>query len=235
MQRDMAAAELAVLSAGAVAPALKKIVEPFERETRCRIDLVFATAPAIVERICADSPLDVVIAPAAVLDDLAIHEKISSEKRVLLGRIGVGVMVRAGAAHPPTATVEQLRQSLVDAASIVYNRASTGIYLDKLFQRLGIAAEVERKAARYADFAGVVEHISRGGNGELGFGATTVIVENTDKGVAFVGPLPAEIQNYTAYEAGVVRNRAVKTAAGLFLGHLESPSARSALTQAGVL
>jgi molybdate transport system substrate-binding protein len=231
----MARSEMNILSAGAVAPGLKKISAAFQRETTHHINLTFATAPAIPERLGDSAPIDIVIAPPVVLDELARSGKISSLGRVLLGRIGVGVMVRAGAPPPSIATVGQLKKSLLDATSVVFNRASTGTYLENLFQRLGIHAELERKSIRYPDFAAVLEHISRSENGEIGFGATTVIVENVDKGVAFVGPLPAEIQNYTAYEAAVVENGAANTAAMQFRDYLESPPARSALTQAGMV
>jgi len=228
-------AEINILSAGAVAPGLKKISEAFQRETAQRVHLTFATAPVIVERLRDTASIDIVIAPPAMLDDLARSGKISSLGRVLLGRIGAGVMVRAGVAQPPIATVEQLKKSLLDATSVVFNRASTGKYLENLFQRLGIHAELERKSIRYPDFAAVLDHISHGTNGEIGFGATTVIAENAQRGVAFVGPLPAEIQNYTAYEAAVVENGAANTAALRFRDYLESPSARSALMHAGMV
>ena len=45
----------------------------------------------------------------------------------MVGRIGVGVMVREGAPLPKIATVDELRQSLLEADSVVYNHASTGI------------------------------------------------------------------------------------------------------------
>jgi len=231
----MSRREINILSAGAVAPGLKKISAAFQRDTIQHVNVTFATAPAIPERLDDSAPIDIVIAPPVVLDDLARSGKISSLGRVLLGRIGVGVMVRAGVPQPPIATVEQLKKSLLDATSVVFNRASTGTYLENLFQRLGIGAELERKSIRYPDFAAVLEHVSRGENGEIGFGATTVIVENVDKGVAFVGPLPAEIQNYTAYEAAVVENGAANTAAMQFRDYLESPAARSALAQSGIL
>jgi len=228
-------AEINILSAGAVAPGLRKISAAFQRETTQHVNLTFATAPVIVERLRDSASIDIVIAPRAVLDDLARSGKISNLGRVLLGRIGAGVMVRVGVPQPPIHTVEKLKESLLDAASVVFNRASTGTYLENLFRRLGIDAELERKSVRYPDFAAVLDHISHGTNGEIGFGATTVIVENAQRGVAFVGALPAEIQNYTAYEAAVVQNGAANTAALHFLDYLESPPARSALAQSGMV
>ena len=231
----MLPADVSILSAGAVGPGLKKVTELFQQDTRETVKLTFATAPTIVERLGADSQFHIVIAPPIVLDDAARQGKISPERRVLLGRIGAGVMVRAQTPQPSIATVEQLKKSLLDARSLVFNRASTGTYLEKLFQRLGIGAELERKSIRYPDFTAVLDHISHGGNGEIGFGATTVIAENSQKSVTFVGPLPAEIQNYTAYEAAVVQNGGANTAALQFRDYIESPPARSALVQAGIV
>src|SRR6185312_16532234 len=227
--------EINVLSAGAVGPGLKKVTELFQQDTRETVKLTFATAPTIVERLGADSQFDIVIAPPIVLDDAARQKKISPERRVLLGRIGAGVMVRAQTPQPSIATVEQLKKSLLDARSLVFNRASTGTYLEKLFQRLGIGAELERKSIRYPDFTAVLDHISRGANGEIGFGATTVIAENSQKSVTFVGPLPAEIQNYTAYEAQVVQSSAANAAARHVIVYLGSPQAKSVLMQAGIV
>lgn len=84
---------------------------------------------------------------------------------------------------------------------MVYNQASTGIYLEKLFDRLGIGEQVKAKTTRYPDAAAVLGHISKGKTNEIGLGATTVIFEAESKGLKFVGPLPAEIQNYTTYAA----------------------------------
>jgi molybdate transport system substrate-binding protein len=230
------ATDITILSAGAVAPGLKKISEKFQRETHQRVHLEFATAPIILERLRDSAPPDLVIAPSPVFEEIARDGRISNESRLLLGRVGVGVMVRAGAPEPPIATVKELRKSLLDATSVVFNRASTGTYLENLFRRLGIAPELERKSIRYPDFAAVLDHITHGGNGEIGFGATTVIAENSHKSVTFLGTLPVEIQNYTTYEAAaVVQNGAANAAAHHFIEYLGSLQAKSALMQAGIV
>jgi molybdate transport system substrate-binding protein len=47
-------------------------------------------------------------------------------ERVELGRVGVGVAVRAGAPVPDISNTEALKRAILAADSIVYNRASTG-------------------------------------------------------------------------------------------------------------
>jgi molybdate transport system substrate-binding protein len=229
----MAQAEVSLLSAGAVKPGLVKVIDAFQSASGHSVNMAFATAPAIVKRIDADEPVDVVIAPEAVLNKLENSGKIAAVARII-GRIGVGVLVRAGALHPKIASVEELKQSLLSAESLVYNQASTGIYLETLFDRLGIGAELKAKSAVYPDFGGVLEHISKAKSGEIGFGATTVIIENQAKGVTFVGPLPAEIQNYTTYVAALKVDSTAKAAAQQFIDYLASSMSKSLFAAAGI-
>ena len=120
--------EINVLSAGAVQPGMVKVIDAFRHETGHEVKVVFATAPAILSRIDRETP-DIVIAPPAVLDELVGAGKVTPTDRVTVGRIGVGLMVRDGAPLPMIGTIEEFKQSLLTAKSVVYNQASTGIYL----------------------------------------------------------------------------------------------------------
>jgi molybdate transport system substrate-binding protein len=220
-----------ILSAGAVKPALNKIIDAFRRDHQVHAEATFATAPAIVQRIGAGEQVSVLIAPSAVLEELTKTGKCAAEETAPIGRIGVGVLVRAGSPLPRIATIEDLKQSLLGAESIIYNRASTGAYLEKLFDSLGIAAALARKSLRYDDFSGVLDHIRRGGDKEIGFGATTVIVENLNRGIQFAGALPAEIQNYTCY-IGAALSR--EESGARFIRYLASPAVRAIFRDAGI-
>jgi molybdate transport system substrate-binding protein len=224
--------ELNVLSAGAVKPGLLRVIDAFQRDTGHKVNVTFATAPEI-RKLLSGAASDVVVAPPQLLDDPVNIGKVAGD-RVMVGSIGVGVLVRAGAPPPKIATVDELKQSLLDVESVVYNQASTGIYLETLFARLGIAAQVKAKTTRYPDAAAVLAHVGQGNKREIGFAATTVIVEAGDKGLVFVGPLPAEIQNYTTYAATVTAAGAGRTIAGEFLRYLSGAGAKAALTAAGI-
>lgn len=226
--------EIKILSAGAVKPGLTKVIDAFRRDTGSDVKVFFATAPAILEQIIGGAAVDIVAAPKNALDELAKAGKVPATDRVTLGRIGVGVMVREGTSLPPISTVDEFKQSLLGAESIVYNQASTGIYLDALFDQLGIGAEVRAKSTRYPDFAAVLDHVNKGTGREIGLGATTVIIENSHKGVTFVGPLPAVVQNYTTYAAAMIPNSDSRKLAQQFLSYLFSSSAKSLLAAAGI-
>ena len=226
-------AQINLLSAGAVKPGLMKVIDAFRRETGGEVRVAFATAPEIRKRLANGETANVVIAPQYIIDELAATGRCRGD-RVTIGRIGVGVMVRSEARAPKIATVEDFRQSLLGAASIVYNQASTGTYVETLFNQLGIATELATRTTRYPDFAGVLEHIGKGRSNEIGLGASTVIIENAGKGVKFIGPLPAEIQNYTTYAATVVACAEANDAARELVNYLAGSPAKAIFTAAGI-
>jgi len=224
--------QITILSAGAVSPGLLKVIEAFRRETGDDVKITFATAPELRKRLGSGESADVVIAPPELLDDWVESGKPQLADRVTVGRVGVGVMVRDGAPLPKIATVEEFTQSVLDAASIVYNQASTGLYIEGLFKRLGIAEQLEAEITRYADFSAVRDHVGKGRGNEIGFGATTVIIESAGEGLNFVGPLPAQIQNYTTYTAALTANAG--EAGRALLRYLATPAAKAIFTAAGI-
>lgn len=228
------AAEIKLLSAGAVEPGLVGLIDAFRRETGHDVKVAFATAPAIRRRIGGGETVDVVIAPPAVLDDLVKAGKTAAADRLTVGRVGVGITVRDGAPLPSMATVDEFKQSVLNAESLVYNQASTGIYLAGLFDRLGIAEQLKAKTTRYPDGAAVLNHVIKGKGIEIGFGAITEIVEYKKRGLKLVGPLPAEIQNYTTYAATIVAGGAAADVAQAFVRYITTPAAKAAFAATGV-
>ena len=71
-----------------------------------------------------------------------------------------------------------------------------------LLDRLGIAGEVKPKA-KLIHGGAVAEHIAKG-EAEVGIHQISEILPV--KGITLVGPLPADIQNYTVYAVGVGAN-----------------------------
>ena len=228
------ASEVTLLSAGAMEPGMAKVIAAFRRESGHDVKATFATAPAIRKRIVGDEKMDVIVAPRDVLDDLVKAGKTAEGGYVTVGRIGVGVTVRDGAPLPKIATVDEFKRSLLNAESVVYNQASTGIYLENLFARLGITEQLKSKTTRYPDAAPVLQHISQGKPGEIGLGAITVIIEGQNMGLKLVGPLPAEIQNFTTYYATVVAASVAEGAAREFVRYLTGREAKAAFAAAGI-
>ena len=175
-----------------------------------------------------------VIAPPAILDEFDRAGKLAGAPRVTLGRVGVGIAVRSGAPLPDVSSVAKLTRSLRESSSLVFNQASTGLYVEKLLKRLGLAEELKPRITRYPDGAAVMEHLLKGTGQEIGAGAITEILLYRDKRLRFVGPLPAEVQNYTTYAASLLKTAADADAARSFVGFLATPAARALLAANGI-
>lgn len=227
------AAEIAVLSAGAIEPGLRTAVAAYDAQTGHHTSLTFNTAPALKKRMDGTPAFDVVIAPRAVMGEFAAASKLA-ETRANVGRVGMGVAVRDGAPVPDIRSAEALKQAVLDADSLVFNRASTGLYLEGLLKKMGVAAQVEGKTSRYPDGAAVMEHVIHGQGREIGFGAMTEILLYNGKGLTLVGPVPEDVQNYTAYTAAPLASGTQQALAQDFLAFLAGPVGKAAFVAAGI-
>ena len=228
------AAEIRVISGGAVEPGLEAFSRLVRAEMGHELNIRYNTAPQIAKRLDAGEVFDILISPPATIEPAVKAGKILPETRVKVGRVGAGIIVRTGADAPDIATVEAMKKALLDADSVVYNTASTGIYLDKLFAQMGIAEALKAKTTRYPTGAAVMEHVIKGQGKELGFGAMTEIRMYEPKGLRLAGPLPAAVQNYTTYEAVLMTGATSADAARSVLQLLSSPAARAAFAGGGV-
>jgi len=224
-----AATPLRVLSGGAVEPGLEPAIALFRQATGRIVDIEYATAPRLRDRILGGETPDLLVAPVAVVNELVGAGRLA-EERAAIGRVGAGVVVRPGAPEPPIGDVGSLRQAVEQADAVVFNRASTGMYMDRLFERWGITAAVTPKAVRFATGAEVLQRVLNGNGAELGFAAITEI--HLVPALRYLGPLPPEVQNYTTYAATLLPNAA--PGAAELLRHLTSPAARAALEAGGV-
>src|SRR5215510_14476067 len=80
------AAEIKILSAGAVEPGLKAAASAFQKESGHEVKLTFNTAPQIRKRIADGEVQDVVIAPPALIDELSKAGKLAPQ-RADVGRV----------------------------------------------------------------------------------------------------------------------------------------------------
>jgi molybdate transport system substrate-binding protein len=227
-------AELTVLSAGAVEPALVQAAEHYRRETGDTVTIQFGTGPEIAARLKAGELPDLLIAPESVVERATGAGQVIAETRTSLGRVGVGVVTRRGVNAPAIGTVEGLKSALLGADSVVYNRASTGLHVERVLDRLGIGGALAGRTTRYANGEQVFEHLLKGKGNEIGFGALTEINEYKSRGLTLVGPLPPEIQNYTTYVAAVTTAARDRRQSERFVGFLESETARRAFAAAGI-
>jgi molybdate transport system substrate-binding protein len=231
---NAAAQDVTVLSAGAVEPGLRAALALYEKEIGRKVPVTFNTAPQIRERLEKKGDrFDVVIVPPAAMDAFAEAGRVEAQ-RVMLGRVGQGLAVRPGAPVPDISSLDGLKRAMLEAESVVFNRATGGQYIESMLRKIGVYDQIEKKTTRYASAGEVMDHLLKGKGREIGFAPMTEIMLYKDKGLRFVGPLPAEVQQYNAYVASPMRGAANPQAATALVKFLGTPAAKAALTAGGV-
>ncbi|WP_298108792.1 molybdate ABC transporter substrate-binding protein [Bradyrhizobium sp.] len=228
------AAELKLLTAGAFRSTVLALLPEYERTSGNKVSVENDTVGALMKRIEAGESFDVVVMTPAAVDKLASEGKVISGSRTNLARVGVGVMVKAGASKPDISTVEAFKKALLEAKSISFidpaSGGSSGIYVEKLLERLGIADQVKPKEKLKQ--GGYVADYVESGQAELGIHQISEIVPHA--GVTLVGPLPKEIQNYTVYAAGIGTATRDAAAAKELIASLSGPSALALFKSKGM-
>lgn len=232
--RETAAAEIKVLTAGAFKQVLLALVPEFEKQTGHKVIVENATVGVLTKRIGGGEAFDLAVLTPRAVDDLTKQGKFADGSRQNLARVGVGVVVKDGTPKPDISSVDAFKKSLLAAKSVAYidpaAGGSSGIYVSGLLDKLGIAAEVKPKA-KLIHGGAVAEHIARG-EAEVGIHQISEILPV--KGIVLVGPLPAEIQNYTIYAAGLGANAKQAEAAKALIKALTGPAAADVLKSKGM-
>src|SRR5213080_5276285 len=232
--RGAGAAEIKVLTAGAFKQVVLALLPAFEQQTGHKVTVENDTVGALIKRIDGGEGFDLAVLTPAAVDDLTKKGKFIAGSRKNLARVGVGVVVKEGAAKPDIGSVDAFKKMLLAAKSVAYidpaAGGSSGIYVAGLLDKLGIAAEVKPKA-KLIPGGSVAEHIARG-EAELGIHQISEILPVN--GVVLVGPLPAEIQNYTVYAAAIGAQAKEGAAAKALLDALSGPAAAEVLKSKGM-
>jgi molybdate transport system substrate-binding protein len=232
--RDAGAAEIKVLTAGAFKQVVLALVPDFEKQTGHKVTVENETVGALTKRIEGGEGFDLAVLTPGVVDNLTGKGKFAAGSRTNLARVGVGVVVKDGTPKPDISSVDAFKKSLLAATSVAYidpaAGGSSGIYVSGLLDKLGIGAEVKAKA-KLIHGGAVAEHIAKG-EAELGIHQISEILPV--KGIVLVGPLPAEIQNYTVYAAGLGANAKEADAAKALLKALSGPAAAEVLKAKGM-
>ena len=228
------AADMKILTAGAMKAVVLELVPAFEKETGHKVVVDNDTAGGLARRIEGGEAFDLAVITPGVVNDLAAKGKIVAGSRVNVARVGVGIVVKEGAPLPDVSNVEAFKRALIAAKTVAYidpaSGGSSGIYLTGLFDKLGIAAEIKPKAKLKR--GGYVADLIASGEAELGLHQISEILPV--KGVKLVGPLPAEIQNYTTYAAAVGKDAKQPDAASAMLKLLAGPQGEAVLKARGM-
>jgi molybdate transport system substrate-binding protein len=229
--------ELKVLSAGAMQRGLVTVAAKFKERSGNQAQIRYATAPELRKILTENgAAADVILAPNPTLAELLGAGKIAPDSQKEIGGVGSAVLIRPDAPSPDISNLAAFKRSLVEADALVYNRASSGVYIDTMLKKIGVFDQVQSKIVRVDDGEAVATRIKDGHGKEFGFGGYTDVLHNQDMGgVKLVGPIPDEVQNYTMYSSALITAAPGPATARAFLTYLETPEAQAIFRASGVV
>jgi molybdate transport system substrate-binding protein len=228
-------AELTVYSTIGVRSAAEDLFSQFQAASGHKLTVTWGTAPMLVKRIEGGETADVVILSRAGIDALSKQGKVAPRSDVPLASSGVGIAVRAGAPRPDISTPEALKQTLLNAKSIAYSEPSaggaSGVYFEKLLERMGIAAEMRPKT-KYPPAGGFSATLLISGEAELAVQQKPELLHVA--GAEIVGMLPGDLNLITAFAAGMMPDSKNAEIGKALIAFLRSAQAAAAFRAKGL-
>jgi molybdate transport system substrate-binding protein len=226
--------EIKLLASAGLKAAYLELLPQFERESGHKVAAEWSSSPVIRKRIEAGEEADVVIVAnvlgRSLAEELTKQGKIAGAP-VVFAKSGVGVAVRAGAPEPDISSADGLKTSLLQAKTITYSAGASGVYIASMLQKLGIYDQVKAKAVAVKPSEPVGEVVARG-DAEIGFHQVSEPLPV--KGIRYLGPLPADIQNITVYSGGIHSGTKAEAATKALVAFLRTPSAMQSLGKYGL-
>jgi molybdate transport system substrate-binding protein len=223
------AAEIDAMITTAMKAAIDELTPSFERASGHHLRVVYGPSGGLTRRFNAGEPADLIVVDSKALEELIAQGKVAPG-RTDVARTGIGIAVKKGAPKPDVSTPEALKRALLAAKSVGHTAPAgggiTAAHVMRLFERLGIAAEVTPKVKLAAGGPnGRVSVLVSSGEAEIGLQQVSELMSNPD--VEVIGMLPPELQQITIYSAGVTTSAKQPGPAKALIGHLTSPAAAS--------
>lgn len=196
------------------------------------LDIRYNSTAGVKKSIEAGERFDVTMITTEAIDDLIKQGKLGGDTKMSIGRSELGIGIKSGVPKPDIKTVGGLKKALREVKSITYPQdgASRG-YIEKMFERLGIAAEVKAKVILAPGSGPATQSVA---DGKAGFVITLFSEILPIKGVDILGPLPGEFQSDIKFSAAVSTAISDKQAARAVVACVTGAKATPVLKAKGI-
>ena len=175
-----------------------------------------------VRRVQDGEHFDVVVLAAEAIDKLVAAGRVVAGSKTDLARSAVALAVRAGASRPTIDTEAALREAVQSARAIGFSTGPSGVALQQLFERWGIAEVVRPRVVQAPPGVPVGTLITRG-DVDLGFQQLSELMHL--EGIDVIGPMPPGLEIVTTFSGGICKASTQADAARALLDFIRSPAA----------
>lgn len=218
------AATLSVLAPASAAAGLQPLAAQYTASSGIAVTVGGGSRAKVVGAL-KTGPADVVVLPTGDLSDLPNVTGMTS-----LGRIAVGVAVKAGARVPDISTPEKFRAALLAAKGVAYADPSTGTSAGKVIDSL--LQDPEFKGVKRVPVQGLAATALANGTASIALQMLPELA--ADKDVSLAGPVPASYDAEVDFSAGIAAVTNDAEAAEAFISYLIDPKNAAVWRKAGL-
>ncbi|MFZ2005479.1 MAG: molybdate ABC transporter substrate-binding protein [Stellaceae bacterium] len=235
------AADIAVLSAGAMRSVLQELVTPFEGGTGNHVTFTFGTAGDVEKRLEAGEVFDVAVATKPRMQKLETAGTIVSGSVVVVGRSPLALAVHSGAPKPDISSVDAFKKAMLAAKSIAYtdpaSGGTSGIHMAQVVRDLGIADDIKAKTKLISGKPGAPPAVGEAvAHGEAEIGLQPISELANVPGIDIVGPIPEPLQTPDlTYAAGLPSKGGNREASTALVKLLVSPAGETVVKSKGLI
>jgi len=225
---------LQVTAAGAYEHVINDLAPLFARDAGVPIRMTVANAAGVIKRLEAREPVDVVLTSAAGIAQLVAAGLAYAGTQAEIARVRLGAAVQPGLPPPDLSTADAVRTALLSARRVAFidpkGGGTSGPFIAKLFERLGVAVRLAESGVPSKTGKDVVRAIA---SGEATFGVSQATEFIGAKDVQFAGYLASDVQVVSVYSAAASSYAASPDAARAFIAFLKSPASAEQFRHAG--
>lgn len=225
------AAEIKVLAPNAAKESVAEAISLFEQTTGHKVCVAWTGTEAITRRVAEGEVVDVVVNAAQNIDRQSKEGKLRRETRTDFARSSIGVAVPASAARIDVSTTENLKAALLSARTVVVSSGTSGRHMVEVFAGLGLGEQLKARTKQPPSGAQIADFLAAG-DADIGFQQISELLHA--KGILYLGPLPADLQNYTVYSAAIHANALNSDAAKALLEALRKPTVQAVVRASGM-
>ncbi len=218
------------ISSMATRQVLAELAGAYEARSGVAVAIESVGGVDAARRVASGEAFDVVLLAADAVDKLLAAGHVQGA-RVDLVRSPVAVAVQAGAARPDIASEAALKAAVLAAKSVSYSTGPSGNFLLQLFERWGIAGQIQGRLVQAPPGVPVGTLVARG-EVELGFQQLSELMHLP--GLQVVGTLPPDVAFITTFSAALGRHTAQADAVRAMLAFMTSPEADAAKRRHGM-
>lgn len=219
------------ISSMATRQVLADLAQAWQQAGGAPVEIESVGGVEAAKRVQEGEAFDVVFLAADAIDKLVAAGKAVAGSRVDLVNSGVAVAVKAGEPRPDIGTEEDLRAAVLAAPSIGYSTGPSGTALLKLFERWGIATQLQPRLKQARPGVPVGTMVASG-EAALGFQQLSELIHV--EGISLLGPMPAPVQIDTVFSGAACATARDPQTVRALLEFMASPAADEAKRRQGM-